>query len=80
MDESDAEQQPPSQPVLVQRLGHATESFRDPRFLAHLLAGTRSAAGQTAARCNPGSQPTSVPRRVRPRRAVFAVIGVVGWR
>jgi hypothetical protein len=36
-------------------MGHTTESFRDPRFLAHLLAGTRSAAGQTAARCNPGS-------------------------
>jgi type 1 glutamine amidotransferase len=31
-------------------LGHTTESFRDPRFLAHPLAGIRHAAGQTAAR------------------------------
>ena len=36
-------------------MGHTSESFQDPRFLAHLLAGIRYAAGQTAARCNPGS-------------------------
>jgi cytochrome c len=34
-------------------MGHTSESFQDPRFLAHLLAGIRYAAGQTAARCNP---------------------------
>jgi hypothetical protein len=36
-------------------MGHTTESFSDPRFLAHLLAGIRYAAGQTAARRNRGS-------------------------
>ena len=36
-------------------MGHTSESFQDPRFLTHLLAGIRYAAGQTAARCNPGS-------------------------
>jgi type 1 glutamine amidotransferase len=35
-------------------MGHTGESFREPRFLAHLLAGLRYAAGQTAARCTPG--------------------------
>jgi cytochrome c len=35
-------------------MGHTGESFREPRFLAHLLAGIRYAAGQTAARCPPG--------------------------
>jgi type 1 glutamine amidotransferase len=35
-------------------MGHTDESFREPRFLAHLLAGIRYAAGQTAARCTPG--------------------------
>jgi type 1 glutamine amidotransferase len=34
-------------------MGHTGESFREPRFLAHLLAGLRYAAGQTAARCTP---------------------------
>jgi type 1 glutamine amidotransferase len=38
-------------------MGHTGESFQDPRFLAHLLAGIRYAAGQTTARCNPGSSP-----------------------
>jgi type 1 glutamine amidotransferase len=36
-------------------MGHTAESFREPRFLAHLLAGIRYAAGQTAARCTSGS-------------------------
>jgi type 1 glutamine amidotransferase len=36
-------------------MGRTSESFQDPRFLAHLLAGIRYANGQTAARCNPGS-------------------------
>jgi cytochrome c len=35
-------------------MGHTGESFQEPRFLAHLLAGIRYAAGQTAARCRPG--------------------------
>ena len=35
-------------------MGHTGESFREPRFLAHLLAGIRYAAGQTTARCTPG--------------------------
>jgi cytochrome c len=35
-------------------MGHTDESFREPRFLAHLLAGIRYAAGQTAAGCTPG--------------------------
>jgi type 1 glutamine amidotransferase len=35
-------------------MGHTDESFREPRLLAHLLAGIRYAAGQTAARCTPG--------------------------
>jgi cytochrome c len=35
-------------------MGHTGQSFREPRFLAHLLAGLRYAAGQTAARCTPG--------------------------
>ena len=38
-------------------MGHTAESFREPRFLAHLLAGIRYAAGQTVARCDPGSSP-----------------------
>jgi type 1 glutamine amidotransferase len=36
-------------------MGHTSESFHEPRFLAHLLAGIRYAAGQTTARCDPGS-------------------------
>jgi hypothetical protein len=36
-------------------MGHTSESFHEPRFLAHLLAGIRYAAGQTATRCDPGS-------------------------
>ena len=36
-------------------MGHTGGSFREPPFLAHLLAGIRYAAGQTAARCTPGS-------------------------
>jgi type 1 glutamine amidotransferase len=35
-------------------LGHTPETFQDPPFLAHLLAGIRYAAGQTTTRCNPG--------------------------
>jgi type 1 glutamine amidotransferase len=35
-------------------MGHTSESFRERRFLAHLLAGVRYAAGRTAARCTPG--------------------------
>jgi type 1 glutamine amidotransferase len=35
-------------------MGHTGESFREPRFLAHLLAGIRYATGQTAARCTSG--------------------------
>jgi cytochrome c len=35
-------------------MGHTSESFQEPRFLAHLLAGIRYAAGQTATRCDPG--------------------------
>jgi type 1 glutamine amidotransferase len=35
-------------------MGHTGGSFREPRFLGHLLAGIRYAAGQTAARCRPG--------------------------
>jgi type 1 glutamine amidotransferase len=35
-------------------MGHTGESFREPRFLAHLLAGIRYATGQTPARCTPG--------------------------
>ena len=35
-------------------MGHTGESFREPEFLVHLLAGIRYAAGQTAARCTPG--------------------------
>jgi type 1 glutamine amidotransferase len=38
-------------------MGHTGKSFQDPRFLAHLLAGIRYAAGQTAAHRNPGSSP-----------------------
>jgi cytochrome c len=34
-------------------MGHTSESFQDPRFLAHLLAGIRYAAGRTPARCDP---------------------------
>jgi type 1 glutamine amidotransferase len=36
-------------------MGHTGDSFREPAFLAHLLAGIRYAAGQTAARCTPGA-------------------------
>jgi cytochrome c len=36
-------------------MGHTGESFTEPPFLAHLLAGIRYAAGQAAARCTPGS-------------------------
>ena len=36
-------------------MGHTGESFREPPFLTHLLAGIRYAAGQAAARCTPGS-------------------------
>jgi type 1 glutamine amidotransferase len=35
-------------------MGHTSESFRERRFLAHLLAGIQYAAGRTAARCTPG--------------------------
>ena len=35
-------------------MGHTGASFREPRFLAHLLAGIRYAAGLTMARCGPG--------------------------
>jgi type 1 glutamine amidotransferase len=35
-------------------MGHSPGSFREPRFLAHLLAGIRYAAGRTAARCGAG--------------------------
>jgi type 1 glutamine amidotransferase len=35
-------------------MGHTDESFQEPPFLAHLLAGIRYATGQTAARCTPG--------------------------
>jgi cytochrome c len=35
-------------------MGHTGESFREPRFLDHLLAGIRYATGQTPARCTPG--------------------------
>jgi type 1 glutamine amidotransferase len=35
-------------------MGHTGESFQEPRFLAHLLAGIRYAAGEAAARCTPG--------------------------
>jgi cytochrome c len=35
-------------------MGHTGESFREPRFLAHLLAGIRYATRQTPARCTPG--------------------------
>jgi hypothetical protein len=38
-------------------MGHTGGSFRELPFLAHLLAGIRYAAGQTGARCNPGSSP-----------------------
>jgi cytochrome c len=36
-------------------MGHTSESFQEARFLAHLLAGIRYAAGQTATGCDPGS-------------------------
>ncbi|HEV3464442.1 MAG TPA: ThuA domain-containing protein [Actinomycetota bacterium] len=36
-------------------MGHTSESFHEPRFLAHLLAGISYAAGQTATRCDPSS-------------------------
>jgi len=36
-------------------MGHTSESFQEPEFLAHLLAGIRYAAGQTMTRCDPGS-------------------------
>jgi type 1 glutamine amidotransferase len=36
-------------------MGHTSESFEEPRFLAHLLAGIRYAAGQVATRCHPGA-------------------------
>jgi type 1 glutamine amidotransferase len=36
-------------------LGHTSESFQEPQYLAHLLAGIRYAAGQTPTRCTPGS-------------------------
>jgi type 1 glutamine amidotransferase len=36
-------------------MGHSGESFREPRFLDHLLAGIRYAAGQVPARCSPGA-------------------------
>ena len=36
-------------------MGHTSESFQEPRFLAHLLAGIRNAAGQTVTRCDPGA-------------------------
>jgi type 1 glutamine amidotransferase len=36
-------------------MGHTSESFQEPRSLAHLLAGIRYAAGQLATRCDPGS-------------------------
>jgi type 1 glutamine amidotransferase len=36
-------------------MGHTGESFEEPRFLAHLLAGIRYAAGQVATRCDPGA-------------------------
>ena len=35
-------------------MGHTGESFREPLFQAHLLAGIRYAAGAAAARCRPG--------------------------
>jgi hypothetical protein len=34
-------------------MGHTSESFQEPRYLAHLLAGVRYAAGQTPTRCDP---------------------------
>ncbi|HKQ02050.1 MAG TPA: ThuA domain-containing protein [Actinomycetes bacterium] len=35
-------------------MGHTSESFQDPQYLAHLLAGIRYATGQTATPCVPG--------------------------
>jgi len=35
-------------------MGHTSESFREPLYLAHLLAGVRYAAGVAGARCGPG--------------------------
>jgi cytochrome c len=36
-------------------MGHTSESFQEPPFLAHLLAGIRWAAGQDGAACEPGA-------------------------
>lgn len=36
-------------------MGHTSESFQEPPFLAHLLAGIRWAAGQDGAACAPGA-------------------------
>jgi type 1 glutamine amidotransferase len=36
-------------------MGHTRESFQEPPFLTHLLAGIRYATGQTMTRCGPGS-------------------------
>jgi cytochrome c len=34
-------------------MGHTSDTFQDPRYLAHLVAGIRYAAGQTATHCVP---------------------------